>query len=184
MCLMELQCTVAPSPHVKLLGVTLDRHFTFRDHIDGVVKKCNGVVGMLARAAPYMPKELLRTAYIALVRSHLEYASAVFLSASSTQLKKLDTVQRIASRVICRVPRDTHSEPLLTALRLDSLEAQRNAHAIQIVEAILSGNTHPALASMFTPGTMTEEQKTPTLRAFNWETEDSAPSPRSSTMAR
>ena len=25
-----------------------------------------------------------------------------------------------------------------------------NAHAIQIVEAILSGNTHPALASIFT----------------------------------
>ena len=37
--------TIAPSPHVKLLGVTLDRHLTFRDHIDGVVKKCIGVVG-------------------------------------------------------------------------------------------------------------------------------------------
>ena len=105
---------------------------------------------MLARAAPYMPRELLRTAYIALARSHLEYASATFMSASSTQMKKLDTVQRKASRVICRVPRDTHSEPLLTALRLDSLEARRNAHAIQIVEAILSENTHPALTSMFT----------------------------------
>ena len=141
--------TIEPSPHVKLLGITLDSHFTYKEHIDKVVKKCNGVIGMLARAAPNMPKELLRTAFIALARSHMEYASAIFMTASNTQLKKLDTVQQKASRVICRVPRDSHAEPLLTALRLDSLESRRNAHAIQIVEAVLEGNSHPALARLF-----------------------------------
>ena len=89
-------------------------------------------------------------AYVALVRSHLEFASAVFVSASKTQLKKLDTVQKKASRVICRVPRDRHSEPLLKALGLDPLKLRRNAHAVQLVEAILAGNSHPALARMFT----------------------------------
>ena len=105
---------------------------------------------MLARAAPHMPRELLRTAYIALARSHLEYASAIFMSASKTQLKKLDTIQKVASRVIYRVLRDTHSEPLLAALRLDTLESRRNEHAIKIIEAILDRSTHPALAHMFT----------------------------------
>ena len=101
-----------------------------------------------------MPRELLRTStsYIALARSHLEYASAIFMSASKTQLKKLDTIQKVASRVIYRVPRDTHSKPLLAALRLDTLESRRNEHAIQIIEAILDRSTHPALAHMFTLG--------------------------------
>jgi hypothetical protein len=120
--------------------------------MDKIVKQCNDVLGMPARSAPYLPRELLRTAYVALVRSHLEFASAVFMSASRSQLKKLDTVQKIASRVICCVPRDAHSEPLLKALGLDSLELRRNAHAAQLVDAILTGNSHPALTRLFTRG--------------------------------
>ena len=92
--------SIEPSLNVKLLGVTLDHHLNFKDHIDKTVKKCHGVLGMLARAAPHMPRELLRTAYIALARSHLESASAIFMSASRTELKKLDTIQKAASRVI------------------------------------------------------------------------------------
>jgi hypothetical protein len=155
---------IEPSACVKLLGVTLDRHLTFKEHIDKTVKKCNGVVGMLARAAPYMPRELLRIAYIALARSHLEYASAAFMSASATQLKKLNTVQKVASRVICRVPRDTHSAPLLAALRLESLESRREAHAVQIVRAALDGNTHPSLARMFTRDNEGRAENTNTAR--------------------
>ena len=104
---------------------------------------------MLTRSAPYLPRELLRTAYVALARSVMKYASAAFMSASRTQLKKLDTVQKKASRVICRVPRDAHSEPLLTALRLESLESRRNSHAVRLIDAILAGSAHPALTCLF-----------------------------------
>ena len=76
--------SIVPEPHVKLLGFHLDHHFTYGEHMDKIVKKCNGVLGMLARSAPYLPRELLRMAYVALVRSHLEFASAVFMSASKT----------------------------------------------------------------------------------------------------
>lgn len=141
--------TIKPALHVKLLGVTLDRHFTFGEHIDKAVKKARGAIGMLARAAPHMPRELLRLAYIALARSHLEYASAVYASASDTQLKKLDTTQKIASRVICRAPRDCHSEPLLAMLKLDSLGSRREEHVCKLVAAILEGNCHPSLTTMF-----------------------------------
>jgi len=144
--------SIEPVPHVKLLGVHLDQHFTYGEHMDKIVKKCNGVLGMLTKAAPYMPRELLRTAYVALVRSNLEYASSAFMSASKTQLKKIDTVQKIASRIICRVPRDTHSEPLLKDLELESLESRRNTHAVQLIDAILAGNSHPSLARLFTRG--------------------------------
>ena len=69
-----------------------------------------------------------------------------------TQLKKIDTVQKIASRIICRVPRYTHSEPLLKDLGLESLESRRNTHAVQLINAILAGNSHPSLARLFTRG--------------------------------
>src|SRR6266568_4626462 len=107
------------------------------------------MIGLLARASPFLSRELLRLAYIALVRTHLEFASAIFSSASAFQLKKLDTIQRIASRVVCAVPRDAHAAPLLQALQLESLEARRTRHVVSIVQSVLSGDCHPALKHMF-----------------------------------
>ena len=141
---------IKPCISVKLLGVTLDRQLTFGNNIDEVVRKCHGLIGVLARAAPFLCRKLLRLAYTALIRSHLEYCSAIIASASPTQLEKLDTIQRISARVICRVPRDAHSAPLLHALQLETLESRRNKHIVSVVKSILSGDCHPALTDWFT----------------------------------
>jgi len=70
--LMLDNCSINPQTTVKLLGVTLDQHLTFRTQIDNVVSKCHGLFGTLARATPYLPKQLLKLTYTALIRSHLE----------------------------------------------------------------------------------------------------------------
>ena len=91
------------------------------------------MIGVLAKAAPYLSRELLRLASISLIRSQLEYCSAVFGSAAPSQLRKLDTVQRISARIICGVPRDAHSAPLLESLNLESLESRRTKHVVNTV---------------------------------------------------
>src|SRR3989441_13328668 len=88
-------------------------------------------------------------AYIALVRSHLEYCSTLLLSASRTQLDKLDVIKRKAARTILQVPRDAYAAPLLDTLSLDSLSDRRIKHAVAIVQNILSGSCHPALVNFF-----------------------------------
>jgi len=60
-------CTITPQTSVKLLGVTLDQHLTSGTQIDNVISKCQGLLGMLARATPYLPKQLLRLSYTALI---------------------------------------------------------------------------------------------------------------------
>ena len=134
---------------VKLLGVTIDRHLTFAEHVRNTVTKCNGLLGVLRRAAPSLSKDLLRLAYMALVRTHLEYSSGLFVSAARTHLTKLEIVQKIASRIICDVPRNTHSAPLLEELRLESLDSRRVAHVCQIVTKCLRGHIYPAFLSWF-----------------------------------
>jgi len=142
-------CVIQGVKSVKLLGMTIDSGLTFSTHIDETVRKCNGLIGSLAKAAKYLPKELLRLAYIGLVRSHLEYSSAVWGSAAKSHLKKLDTVQKIASRIIAHAPRLAHSEPLMKSLRLETLEARRNNHLIRIVDACTQDDYHPALNHLF-----------------------------------
>src|SRR6266496_243475 len=150
--------SIKPEKSVKLLGVTLDQHSlnevfnsvnVFNEHIHTVTKKCHGLIGLLASSAPFLSKELMRLTYVALIRSHLEYSSAIFASAAPTQLKRLDIIQKIAARVICGATRDAHAAPLLQSLQLDSLEARRQHHAITLVQNILSGNCHPSLIGLF-----------------------------------
>jgi len=119
--LLSDNCTITPQKTVKLLGVTFDQHFTFAPHIENVVTKCHGFLGTLARATLYLPRQLLKLSYTAIIRSHLEYCSSLFTSAVKTHLQKLDTIQRIAARIIYEVPRDTHAEQLVILLNLEQL---------------------------------------------------------------
>lgn len=140
---------ISPSSTVKLLGVTLDQHLTMAAHIDMVIKKCHGLLGMLRRATVYLPTELLKLIYTSVIRSHLEYASAVFTTAAQTHLNKLDVIQKIASRIIKGCPPQTHSAPLQLDLGLDSLGSRRNQHVGTIVEKILCGKHHPYFEGLF-----------------------------------
>src|SRR5437867_4841336 len=113
--------SIKPQAAVKLLGFNLDQHFTWGEHIEKVVMKCNGLLGALSKATPFLTHKVLRKAYVALVRSHLEYCSSLLFSASATQLEKLDLIQRKAARTIFQVQRDqrdAHAAPLLEMLSL------------------------------------------------------------------
>jgi hypothetical protein len=139
---------IKPSSSVKLLGMIIDQHLTYKEHIDSVKKKCKCSLGVIARASSHLPTKLLRMAYVAITRSHLEYSSAAFASAAPTHLKKLDTIQKIASRIILRMPRNSHSAPLQSKLRLDSLSSRRSRHIHNIIQSILTGASHPSLSSL------------------------------------
>ena len=72
-------CIIKPEKTLKLLGVTLDQYLTFGP-LDNVVK-CQGVLAISANATSYLPKELLKLLYTALIRSHMEYCSSLLSSA-------------------------------------------------------------------------------------------------------
>jgi len=127
---------------VKLLGVTLDQHLIFGPHIENVANICQGLLGILAKATIYLPKELLKLMYTALIRSHMEYCSSIFSSAAKTILKKLDVIQRKAARIIYEVPRDAHADLLLLFHKLDALNDRREVHLVNLIKSFISGKYH------------------------------------------
>ena len=141
--------TFQPVNEVKLLGVHLDRHLTMGNHIDATVSKCHGLLGMLRRASKSLPRDLLKLTYCSLIRSQLEYSSAVFAMAAPTHLAKLDTVQKIASRIITSSDSRAHSAPLLELLDLKQLQSRRVAHVASVVDSILEGRSHPYFTGFF-----------------------------------
>ena len=94
----------------------MNHYTTAASRIDQTIKRCHGIMDVIQKARAVLPLKLLKLSYTALVRPHLEYCSLAFAGASMTNLTKLDTVQKIASRLICHEARDAHAEPLLNRL--------------------------------------------------------------------
>ena len=135
--------------YVKLLGVTLDRHLTMKEHITSIVNTCNSLLGVLRRMAHCLPRDLCSLFYKAIIRSQLEFASSLLVPVAKSHLDKLDIVQRKAARIICQVAPDGHAEPLLDILGLLPLQDRRSKHVIKLVNDILSLRCHPGLTNMF-----------------------------------
>ncbi|XP_047141040.1 uncharacterized protein LOC124816070 [Hydra vulgaris] len=89
------EITIKPENNVKLLGVTLDQHLTFKQQIESVIKKCHSSLGMLVRASESLPKKLLKLVYNGMVLSHMEFISSLYISIPNTHIKKLDVVQKL-----------------------------------------------------------------------------------------
>ena len=60
----------------KYLGVLLDEHLLFKDHINTLKQKLNRANGILAKTS-LLPFDILKTVYYSLFDTHLHYACQV-----------------------------------------------------------------------------------------------------------
>ena len=110
---------------------------------------CNGYLRVLRRMVGALPKSLCKLFYVSIIRSQLEFASGLLCPVAKTHLDKLDIIQRKAARIICKTASDSHAEPLLDCLGLQSLHDRRRKHVAKSVSEILSNKCHPSLTNMF-----------------------------------
>src|SRR6266516_3634168 len=91
--------------------------------------------------------------YKALIRSLMEYSSTVFHGASQSNLQKFEIVQKIATRIICGMPRDAHAAPLMYDLGLETLSERRIEHTTDLVSKCCNGIVHPSMKDLLTINT-------------------------------
>ena len=108
----------------KDLGITIDNNLTFEKHIDHICSKANQIMGLIRRTIDNLTPEIFKPLYIALVRSHLEYGQAVWSPFMRKSIKKIESVQRRATKAINGF-KDLSYEQRLTRLNLPTLEFRR-----------------------------------------------------------
>ena len=84
------------------LGVIISDDLKWGKHIVYISRKAGAAVGFLRRNLRNCPKECRRLAYIALVRSRLEYAETVWDPYYQQDIEKLERVQSQATRFIAK----------------------------------------------------------------------------------
>ena len=85
---------ITQASHVKYLGVFVDEHLNWNNHVSHVAKKIGRGIGILAKLRQYLTPQMLKNVYYCLVYSHLSYGIHVWGSAASCTLDKLVVLQK------------------------------------------------------------------------------------------
>lgn len=81
----------------KYLGVTIDQHMKFDNHILTLSKKLAKTAGLFRKVSRYVPIEVKRSVFYALFASHLHYG---IIAWGATHKTKIDKIQRIQNKAI------------------------------------------------------------------------------------
>ena len=91
----ETLANVSSIPH---LGVRLGETLELETHINKITSKANSTLGFLRKNLKACPPKLRETAYFSLVRSSLEYSSAVWDPFRQKDIDKLEKNQKFVTQ--------------------------------------------------------------------------------------
>ena len=104
--------------NVKFLGIHIDSKLSWNEHVYNISSQIAKVVGILGRLKYIVPRNSLRSIYLALIYPHLSYCSIAWSSTSRSLFNKLNVLQKRAIRhITCSKPRD-HTSSMFKSLNL------------------------------------------------------------------
>ena len=86
--------------HIKFLGVTLDEHLSFNQHINKVCNKLKNLFHIFYNIRGFLSKENIRTLYYALIYSRIKYGIVVYGQAKASNIKRIQTLQNKLLKVL------------------------------------------------------------------------------------
>ena len=108
--------TLPGASTLKSLGVILDQRLTLDDHATAVAKSCNYHARAIKHVRHLLPESVARTLACSLINSQLDYCNSLLHGAPESTMKKLQTAQNNAARVVLAVNRRSDAKPLLRQL--------------------------------------------------------------------
>lgn len=88
------------SSAVLFLGVLIDTHLKFHQHINMVSKKIGFGLRVIIKTRRYFPRPILTSLYYSFIHSHLQYCLSSWGNTYSTHITHLQHLQRQAVRLI------------------------------------------------------------------------------------
>jgi hypothetical protein len=107
---------VVPVPSVRNLGVFIDADLVMRTHVRRTVSRCFAALRQLRQIRRSVPTTTFKTLVVALVLSRLDYGNGVLVGLPAYLVRRLQSVQNAAARLICNLRRFDHITDALANL--------------------------------------------------------------------
>ena len=105
----------------KFLGVTLDDHLTWKNHVDEVCCKISRAIGAINRISTLVPSNVLLNLYFTMILPHIMYCNIVWGNCSNYLLNRIHILQKRAIRIITNSHHQAHTDPLFKKMKLLSV---------------------------------------------------------------
>ena len=86
--------------HVKYLGITIDSHLTWREHVSVLSHKANATLALLRHNLKPCSFHIKSKSYLCYVRLIVEYSSTVWDPHFKDDIHKIEMIQRRAARFV------------------------------------------------------------------------------------
>ena len=104
---------ITPVSNAKDLRIILDNNLTYDQHIHQITSSCMAKLCQINRVKNSFDRDTLRTIISALVLSKLFYCSTVWSNRTAAKIKKLQSIQNFAYRIITNIKKFDHITPSL-----------------------------------------------------------------------
>ena len=129
--------------HVKYLGITIDSHLTWREHVNVLSHKANTTLALLRRNLKPCSLHIKSKSYLCYVRPMVEYSSTVWDPHIKEDIHKIEMIQRRAARFVFNNYNLTDSvTSMLQSLKWPTLEARRRFLKLTLMFKILNKQIH------------------------------------------
>jgi hypothetical protein len=157
-------------PAIRFLGIYFDPLLNFKYHVSIVNSKLSKALFVLRSVKNYLTQKSLKSIYFALFHCHLIYCLPVFSSTSPSTLKKTETLQKSAVRIISQSKYNAHTEPIFKNLKIIPFNGLIEFFNLQFMQQFINDLLPASFREMWT--TIEERRRESTLVLRNGNTLD------------
>ena len=136
---------VPDSKTVKNLGVTMDSQLTYQAHVDGMTRKCAGILISLNHARHAIPHTAIQTIVQGLVISILRYGMSVYGTCGQVQMNRVQKLVNFCARVVSGRRRYDHISDVMKNLQWMSANDLTQYHRLCMLHSVLTAKLPRAL---------------------------------------
>ena len=130
---------------VTFLGVELDNKLLWSSHIKHICSKISKSIGILRLLRHSFPNHILKTIYMSLIYSYINYCNVVWGSAYNNHLNPLVILQKKAVRIVNKSSYDAESAPIFNSLGLLNISNVHKLNCLKFMYSCLREDKFPEL---------------------------------------
>ena len=137
------------STSVKNLGISINNHLTWDNHINVICKRAYSALHPLQRLKDLIPPTVKTRLVQTLVLSHLEYCDVLYDGCSGALSNKLQRIQNACVRYIFSLKRYDHLSQYYSKLNWSKLANRRKIHKLLLLYKIRANGEPSYLSNQF-----------------------------------
>jgi hypothetical protein len=104
--------------HTKFLGVILDSHLSFKEHVSYMKSKISKNMGIIYRAKKFLPQDCLVSLYYSFIYPYLTYCVCVWGNAGISTISPIISLQNRAVKTIVSASKLSSPDPIYKKLNI------------------------------------------------------------------